>query len=235
MTIRDLLKPTGNFRQMPVLSQNQWFFIFAGLYLGLVAIGLWVMRLPGEHILIKNSRLTGMMLFPLVLTIVSLTVLKKLGVDFIAELKDWKSNFKMDALLGLSYFGAYALLVGLLLASGLGSLMENSRDAALTSVLLGNPAALWVVVFSLVVLAPLGEEIAFKRLLYVGMRREYSVLRAILTCSLLFVLFHPRSAYLSMLVFVPVTYYMYERHRRLQANIILHALINLAGIVSMLF
>ncbi|MBI4349863.1 MAG: CPBP family intramembrane metalloprotease [Elusimicrobia bacterium] len=229
MIFQDLLKPGGDFKKMPVLSLNKWLLVFLGTYLILIGFSLLGLQSPGEHSLL-NSRLTALMFYPTVLSLVSLAVLKGLGVGFLAELKDWKSNFKTDALLGILYFCAYLSLIGLLLALGLGHLMEDAKETAAISLLMGKPLLFPVLFLSVVVLAPLGEEIAFKRLLYAGMRREYSVVRAILSCSLLFVLLHSRSAFLPMILFVPVTYYMYERHRRLPANIILHALINLAAI-----
>jgi hypothetical protein len=234
MNIRDLFKSRETFKDIPFLGLNQWFLVFAGLYLALIAASLLIMRLPGEYIFLRNSRLTGMLFYPFALLSISLIVLKKIGVDFVTELKDWGSNFKTDTLLGLFYFCAYLLLIGLLLALGFGNFMEDSGDAALSAALRKDPLILSVVVFSAVILAPLGEEIAFKRLLYVGMRRTYSVIRAILICSLLFVLLHAHSAFLPMIIFVPVTYYMYERHQRLPANIILHALINLAAVLGLI-
>lgn len=235
MNIPEVFKRGDGFHGVAFLSPNRWFFIFAAVYPILIVVGALARLGPGNNFFKDSSYLGSLLVYPPILFLVSLAVLKKIGVDFKLALRDWAANIKKDVLLGLMYFCAYLFLVWLLSAVGLERFMQNSRAAEIQGALSGRPFLLYAVTFSVLVLAPVGEEIFFKRLLYVGVRREKTVLKSILVCSVLFVLLHPRSSYLSMMVFVPATYYMYERYQRLSANIILHSLINLAAVFDKFF
>lgn len=235
MNFKELFKANGDFRNVPALTPNRWLLIFAGVYLCLTGFSSVTGHIPGIDLSEEATYFTGLLLYPVIIFCVALLVLKGIGVDFKTALRDWTANSKRDVLLGIAYFGLAVLLSWLLSIAGWNRLLENSRSTEITTILQNNPSLLYPMFFSVVVLAPLGEEIVFKRLLYVGLRHLYSVPRALLTSSLLFVLLHPRSGFLPMILFVPVTYYMYERHHRLPANILLHALINLAGIRGILF
>lgn len=235
MNFQELFKANGDFKNVPALTPNKWLLIFAGVSLCLTGFSTVLGYIPGMDLSKEASYFTGLLLYPAVIFGVALLVLKGIGVNFKLAILGWAGNFKRDALLGISYFSLAVLLAWLLSVAGWDRFLENSKSVEITAILQGKPSLLYPLFFSVVVLAPLGEEIVFKRLLYVGLRHMYSIPRAILASSLLFVLLHPRSGFLPMILFVPITYYMYERHHRLPANIILHALINLAGIWGILF
>ena len=57
-------------------------------------------------------------------------------------------------------------------------------------------------------------------------------LKAIILCSLLFALIHPVSTFLLVLTGNLLTYYLYEKHKRLFANIVLHSLMNFFVILN---
>jgi len=208
---------------VPCLSPNRWFFIFLVVYFGLLCFNALVKMVPGNNFLKENLYFGGLLFYPAVLFLVSLVVLKEIGVNFKAALLDWAANFKTDVMLGVLYFGIAALLAWAVSAAGLERFLENSRATEIDTALIGRPFLLYAMMFSVVVLAPVGEEIFFKRLLYVGLRQEMPVLKAVLLSSFLFVLLHPAAAFLPMIIFVPVTYYIYEKHKRLSINIILHS------------
>lgn len=230
-----LLEKGNDFKGILLLSPKRWLLIFIAVYGCLIGFSVVAKLHGGFGIFSGNSGLGEILLYPGVLFFISLAALKRIGIDFKITLCDWAANLKSDALLGAVYFAAYLLVLWLLHVAGLGRFMEDARDAELYAAVGGNTALLCAVVFSAVVLAPVGEEIFFKRLLYAGLRYEMPALKAILLCSLLFALLHPGAAFLSIVVFAPFTYYMYEKHRRLLANIILHSLINLTAIWDKFF
>ena len=80
--------------------------------------------------------------------------------------------------------------------------------------------------FSFCVLAPIGEELLFRRIIYTTLRKKLSFFRALFASSVIFAAVHGSAA----LVVFPVSLllgYVYEKKRRLPVNIMLHALINL--------
>jgi membrane protease YdiL (CAAX protease family) len=84
-----------------------------------------------------------------------------------------------------------------------------------------------VVVFAVVVFAPLAEETFFRGVAYAGWRREHGVRRATLASAVVFAVIH-----FSLLSLVPIFLlglwlaWLYERTRSLLASIVLHATFN---------
>jgi membrane protease YdiL (CAAX protease family) len=85
----------------------------------------------------------------------------------------------------------------------------------------------FVVVFAVVVFAPLAEEIFFRGVAYSGWRREHGVRRATVASAVVFAVIH-----FSLLSLVPIFLlglwlaWLYERTRSLLASIVLHATFN---------
>jgi len=85
----------------------------------------------------------------------------------------------------------------------------------------------FVIVFAVVIFAPLAEEIFFRGVAYAGWRREHGVRRATIASAVLFAIIH-----FSLLGLVPIFLlglwlaWLYERTRSLLASIVLHATFN---------
>ncbi len=176
-----------------------------------------------------------------VYTLVCLKALKDLGVDFGAVRQDWSAGLGKDAAAALKYYVFYLLIIGTMLALATGVTRFTSlhsadlvRDLGARNALYDSARAVMrtsglrfsFLLFSFCVLAPIGEELLFRRIIYTTLRKKMSFPRALFISSVIFSATHGTAA---LLVF-PVSLllgYVYEKRRRLPVNIILHALINL--------
>ena len=176
-----------------------------------------------------------------VYTLICLRVLKDRGVDFKAAWRDWNAKAGSDALNALKYFAAYLLIIGamlglVMLAIRVSGMPEadlvrrlgggRETGAAIQTAMGVSRLEFTLRLFSLCVLAPIGEELFFRRLIYTTLRKKMSFLRTLFASSVLFAVTHGAA---SLLVF-PVSLllgYVYEKERRLPVNIMLHGFINL--------
>lgn len=171
-----------------------------------------------------------------ILLLTSFLILKRLGVNFRKTWRDWSANYKRDITLGALYFAGCLVLVFLLNLTGYPWNLPQDKSSTLI-----NNALHWGILsfsgflFLTCVLTPVAEELFYKRLLYAGVRQEMPALKAIILCSLLFALIHPRTTVLLVFTGNLLTYYMYEKHKRLFANIVLHSLMNFFVILNKAF
>ncbi len=176
-----------------------------------------------------------------VYTLACLKVLKDQGVDFRAAWRDWLAKAGSDAVSALKYYFFYLLITGAMIAlvmgvirltaipdadivRGLGA--RNELYAAARTALDVSWFRFSFMLFSFCVLAPIGEELLFRRIIYTTLRKKMSFPRALSVSSVIFAATHGAAA---LLVF-PVSLllgYTYEKKRRLPVNIMLHALVNL--------
>ena len=123
---------------------------------------------------------------------------------------------------------ALAMAAVHLIPAGLGW-KPGSRDelyAAARTAMNVSGTRFFFTLLSFCVLAPAGEELLFRRIIYTTLRKKMSFLRALFISSVFFAVTHGAAA---PLVF-PASLllgYVYEKKRRLPVNIMLHALINL--------
>jgi len=177
----------------------------------------------------------------LVYTLLCLRVLKDRGVDLAAAWRDWRAGAGRDALTTVKYCGLYLIIIGAMIGSvmalarftslpdadlvrrlGVRSEMYSAARAAMDMSYIRS----FFLFFSFCVLAPLGEELLFRRIIYVTLRKKIGFLRALFASSVIFAATHGTA---SLLVF-PISLllgYVYEKERRLPVNIMLHAFINL--------
>ncbi len=97
-----------------------------------------------------------------------------------------------------------------------------------------DPAAGLVVAFAVVVLAPLGEELLFRGLLFSALRNRVPLWPAIGTSGLLFALSHGEA--LAIVLLFPIgMYFAWAYHRRgsLAVTIVAHAVFNLINVVGL--
>lgn len=174
-------------------------------------------------------------------------VLARLGVSWRGALADWRACFLDDAIKSLKYFGGYALIVMCLTAvlmlvwwlfgdAGMQTVIEPvTAKASKESLELKAAAAVsgWrlpLSALSACALAPVAEELFFRRIFYTAVRARNGFWFSAFWSGLFFALFHGAAAPLLL----PVGIYfcwVYERERRLPVNIMLHAMVN----VTMLF
>ena len=176
-----------------------------------------------------------------VYTLACLKALKDLGADPGEAWRDWRAGLRGDAAAALKYYGFYLLIIGAMLALAAGVTRFTSihssdlvRDFSARSALYDSARAVMetsglrfsFLLFSFCVLAPIGEELLFRRIIYTTLRKKLSFFRALFASSVIFAAVHGSAA----LVVFPVSLllgYVYEKKRRLPVNIMLHALINL--------
>lgn len=175
-----------------------------------------------------------------------LKVLKEQGADVAAVWKDWSANAGSDALCALKYFAVYLLLIGAMLltamlvfhhSGGQGAVVNSAAReelyAAARNIMGGSPLRFGLLLFSFCILAPIGEELFFRRIVYTALRKRLGFLRALFAASVLFSVTHG-AASLSVFPVSLLLGYVYEKKRRLPVNILLHGLINLFALTARL-
>jgi hypothetical protein len=177
--------------------------------------------------------------------LVSWTLLRNAGVSWRGALAGWRRGAARDLGKAAGYFGGYALVLCCifgalyaayyLLGSGVTDVMRPLSDKnGVENTQLHGIAVLFrlrllVVLLSACVLAPVVEEVFFRRIVFVTLRLRKGFWFSAFWSSLLFALFHGLAAP----IILPVGLYfcwVYERERRLSVNILLHSLVNLSMI-----
>lgn len=191
---------------------------------------------------LRFTSLEGMIPVFLAVGAVSAAVLSGIGVSWRDAAADWRRNLPADALKALKYFGGYLLVVlgvmaGLMAAwwllgtGGWENLMRpvTSRAAAEGAGLKAAAAVSYLrmapAVLSACVLAPVVEELFFRRIFFTTVRRRNGFWFSAFWSGLFFAVCHGAAAP----ILLPVGVYfcwVYERERRLPVNIMLHALVN---------
>lgn len=177
----------------------------------------------------------------------------EIGINIYAVMRAWWQNRVQHLQIVVRYFLFYAgfmlLAMGVLVAAlmllgktGLidpslfdlaGSNDPNDKMAQLKFMLGKSIPRFAVSLFSMCVLAPVIEEVYFRRFLFVALRKKMNFIPALLISSILFMAVHPNVA----LGAVAGIYlgYVYEKGKSLPANILIHSAVNLTVItISML-
>lgn len=176
---------------------------------------------------------------------VSWTLLKRAGADWRGALADWRAHAARDLKKAAGYFGGYALVLCCifgalyaayyLLGAGITDVMRplsvknGAENTQLHGIAMFFRLRLLAVLFSACALAPVVEEVFFRRIVFVTLRLRKGFWFGAFWSSLLFSLFHGIAAP----IILPVGLYfcwVYERERRLSVNILLHAFVNLSMI-----
>jgi len=174
---------------------------------------------------------------------ISWEMLSGVGVPWRSALADWNANAAGDIKKAFKYFAGYALVLGGICAAlyaayyffgpradavmrPLGD--SNGReDAQLQGIAAVSRLRLLTVLFCGCVLAPVVEEIFFRRIVFTTIRLKNGFWTSAFWSGLLFAAFHGLAAP----VILPIGIYfcwVYERERRLPVNILLHSLVNLS-------
>ena len=94
------------------------------------------------------------------------------------------------------------------------------------TLIVSSPLKSIIYLFSACILIPIGEEVFFRRLLYVSLRRKMGFIYALFLSSVLFALVHSGGAMGSALFAGLFLGWIYEKHQNLSVNIMVHGLIN---------
>lgn len=181
---------------------------------------------------------------------VSWAALRNAGVSWRGALADWRRGAGGDLRKAAAYFAGYALVLCCVYGAIYGAYyffgpdvteamrplsdQNGLENTQLHGLAVFSRLRLLVVLFSACALAPVVEEVFFRRLVFVTLRLRKGFWFSAFWSSLLFSLFHGLAAP----VILPVGLYfcwVYERERRLPVNILLHSLVNLSMIALKVF
>jgi membrane protease YdiL (CAAX protease family) len=126
--------------------------------------------------------------------------------------------------------------VGLLPVDGLEKLLmpgENGLKGYLSEYVFQSKPRLALFWATTAVLAPIGEELFFRRLFYVGLRERYGFAKSALISSALFGVIHG-AGWFPVFTKSLVISYFYEKERNLLAVIFLHSLLNILATITIL-
>ena len=229
-------EPKNGFNDIVFLKPNHWVALFVAVQAVLTALTI---KFKTQQYFLADSApafyyATAPQAF--LLLAISLGVLKRLGVNFSKTWRNWSANCGRDIRLAIVYFVGCIILSYLISITGYPWGLPQDRSAFMI-----NNALHWGMpgfssfLFLICILTPLAEELFYKRLLYTGVRQGTSAPWAIVLCSLLFALVHSRATFVLVFGWGLLTYYMYERHKRLFTNVILHSLLNFLTILIKVF
>lgn len=186
-----------------------------------------------------NPTETGSLIQGAIYTLLCLKLLKEQGADFTAVWKDWNLNAGRDALTALKYYAGYMLLIGCMFGIAMfafhgsgghnGAVDLGAREGIYTAareIMDTSRLRFILLLFNFCVLTPVGEELFFRRIVYMVLRERLGFLRALFASSVIFSVTHGAAA----LTVFPVSLllgYAYEKKRRLPVNIMLHGMINI--------
>jgi membrane protease YdiL (CAAX protease family) len=209
-----------------------------------------VVSLLGDRAGLKFSPYESIMPSLLVTGYVSWAMLDGVGVSWRGTLADWNGKLPCDLKKAFKYFaGALLVLLGIaavLLAvywfwgPGLEKAMKplgdhNAADnGMLNKIAAVSRLRLLTVLFSACVVAPVVEEVFFRRIVYTTLRVKKSFWFSAFWSGLLFAAFHGVAA---VIIFPEALYlcWIYEREQRLPVNILVHALMNLMMVTLKVF
>jgi len=250
--------PTENIQEKTAFPLSQLLVLWLASGLAIVVISLIYAKaaeIPAEflhHNEIIRSIQGAVLLFA------GFWAMTTLGVTAESLKKRFSSGINGSMRLAFKYFliyslavivivGALSLTAMLLMKLGVFSMdafdSYHAKAAAeklaqknyLREVLFSSPLKLLVYLFATCVLIPVEEEIFTRRLLYVSLRRKIGFYSALTITSLVFGLEHLGGAAIPAVIFGGYLTWIYEKHRDLAANIMVHGLINFSVTVVMLF
>lgn len=133
--------------------------------------------------------------------------------------------------LGMSYAAFFVLLLFFYLIAGKLPASSEWREAADM-----HPAMLGLIVFVVVILAPLFEETFFRGLLYPPLRERMGPMKAVIVNGALFGILHFQPLFMPSLVLVGIVLaFLYEKTDSLVAPMLAHALYNLSVVLISVF
>ncbi|HAT72542.1 MAG TPA: hypothetical protein DCS63_06980 [Elusimicrobia bacterium] len=184
------------------------FLVTSAKMLGDLGIGLR-QTLSGSETRVSTSIKTAVKYYALLFGVIVVTIGVLAGTDYL-----------------LSHFN-------ILQKDALDKLIPESlpQTSYIATSLLGSPWRLVLFMFSACVLGPIGEELMFRRLFYVGLRHKYSFIASLALSSLFFGFFHGGGWFVAS-INGSILGYVYEKEKDLLAVIFLHSIINITAIAA---
>lgn len=177
--------------------------------------------------------------------------IRKIGINILAVLQDWWKNKTEHLRIVFKYFLVYAGLTAIVVSgitvavvlldeAGIISLPTtmalfentdpNDMMARLKFMLVNSTPRFTLSLVTMCVLAPVIEEVFFRRFLFVALRKKMNFAPALIISSALFIVMHPNMVSGALGGFY--LGYVYEKRKSLPANILLHSLVNLFVIIT---
>lgn len=152
---------------------------------------------------------------------------KLLGSELLGIVVLKNKSFKTDLILSLKFFFIYLCVSKLLDFSGIAPpYIFNKSPKLLELQFINQPLIFSLSFFTTCCLAPISEEIFFKRILYISFRQNISFIKAFTFSVLIFSLMH-FPCFVTTLLWSLFSYYLYEKYKDLYVNIYFHLFTNL--------
>ena len=184
------------------------------------------------------------------LIVVSIKAFRDLEIDLHQALNYYSKRGYVSYISGLKYFGILLcfifVVVGLIVAADFllsyfnllpidtltNSLIPESviQTGYISTNLIGSPWRLSLFVTEVCVFAPIGEELIFRRLLYISLRNKYSFPFSLIISSLVFGIIHGGGWFIVFGKGLLIGYF-YEKNRDVLAAIFLHSSINILALI----
>lgn len=236
----------NDFTDKESISIGDWWKLFLLSLVSVLALG-FLLRLFGFKPLSKE--MFGVLMSASFIT-VSIKAFRDLGIDLQQALAYYNKRVLVSFTSGLKYFTilpcfivAVVLLVGsadLLLSyfnlapsdTLADSLIPKSlaQTSYIGICLLGSTRTILLFIFASCVLAPIGEELIFRRLLYASLRNKYSFPISLVVSSLIFGIFHGGGWFIAFGNGLLIGY-LYEKTRDVLAAMFLHSFINVLALI----
>ena len=181
-----------------------------------------------------------------IFSIVFFFVVKEIGINPQASLKNWWKNKKTHFKLALKYFltfsgflillGGGLIILGVLFEKLVGYSVSTGKsfDFLRVSGALKSKPEIIFLIFSTCIFAPIIEEVFFRRFFFVALRKKMNFFPSLLTSSFVFGITHGGNVIMAT-VYGLYLGYVYEKEKSLPANIILHAMLNVTTISLIIF
>lgn len=224
-------------------------WLFAIVILAVQVAALLLMEIPARALGVKFDTYEASIPGFILAALASWALLADLGVAWRQAWSDWQANAWADLRKALRYLPGYAgvlLFMGLVLAAAyyfwgdaFAGLMKPvsasgaEQEASVKAMAFSAPRFALLLLAACVV-APLAEELFFRRIVFASFRARKGFWFSAFWSSLLFALFHGGNAPVTLL---PGVYFcwVYERERRLPANVMLHGLVNFFAVLFRTF
>lgn len=232
--------------QKQSISITSW--IVLKLFILFLFILLSVIPFPGIVLFVKDG----------ITLVILVGILRELGCNFKEIFERYNNHTKQSLMIALKYFGIFILIIGIIL--GLCSLiyllitqlapadfsiklnnfieklinLQNNEKSRILELFLKSKFNFTLCLISLCILGPIGEEIIYRRLLYVTLRKKMSFISSLLISSLVFGIFHFSDIIIAFISGLCLGY-MYEKEQDMLANSIWHGFKNFLAISYIIF
>ncbi|OGR76998.1 MAG: hypothetical protein A2X32_06870 [Elusimicrobia bacterium GWC2_64_44] len=243
------MEPKNPFEGIQTYGNFGLLWLFAVVILAIQVASLLLMEIPARALGVKFDTYEASIPGFILTALASWSLLADLGVSWRQAWSDWQANALADLRKALRYLPGYAgvlLGMGLVLAAAyyiwddsFAALMKHvsasgaDQEASVKAMAFSAPRFALLLLLACVA-APLAEELFFRRIVFASLRARKGFWFSALCSSLLFALFHGGGAPVTLL---PGVYFcwVYEKERRLPANVMLHGLVNFFAVLFRTF